>query len=300
MDEPITFCHVATFSRETETVGERATRTMCKPPLDRQQTLDTKHRPPSVLFTSSPFAFPNSCVVLMSLSSNDHDHEVDLPEEDTTALIAAAAAAAAVEAVDVDVHAAVLAVEEAAHKVVVEASNDDLDVDGLLLEPSQKRHKPTDHLGSKANVMSHEEALAARRMKDRNRYSQMTEEQRAAYNEKRREQYHRQNEIQRIKRRERERGRYHALDGESARGRNARRAKLERERYQRMNPQELEERNRLRRERAAAKRAEREANKNRSKDDDDNLDGASTSLPEVDDEEMPSEMNVYVELVEDV
>lgn len=116
-----------------------------------------------------------------------HDHGVDLPEvEDTTALIAAAAAAAAVEAVDVDVHAAVLAVEEAAHKVGV-VSNDE---HGILddAEPSQKRIKTDRNQKSESKNHSHEDALAARRVKDRNRYSQMSEEERAAYNQKRREQ----------------------------------------------------------------------------------------------------------------
>jgi hypothetical protein len=65
-------------------------------------------------------------------------------------------------------------------------------------------------------------------------------EQRQVYNAKRREQYHRQSEISRQRRRERERARYHALQSDAAKDRNSRRAKLERERYQRLTPEELE------------------------------------------------------------
>ena len=50
----------------------------------------------------------------------------------------------------------------------------------------------------------------------------------------------------------RERVRYHSLDPESAKERNARRARLERERYKKLTPEELEAKNRKRRERAAA------------------------------------------------
>jgi len=108
-----------------------------------------------------------------------------------------------------------------------------------------------------------EAELAKRRRKDRERYSNMTDEQRKAYNAKRREQYHRLSEISRQKRRERERSRYHGLDHVSVKERNARRAKLERERYQRLSPAELEARNRRRRERAAAMRALKKNSPNR-------------------------------------
>jgi hypothetical protein len=47
--------------------------------------------------------------------------------------------------------------------------------------------------GSASPSQSHEESLAARRLKDRQRYANMTAEQRQQYNAKRREQYHRQN-----------------------------------------------------------------------------------------------------------
>jgi hypothetical protein len=110
--------------------------------------------------------------------SADHDEE-----EDTTALIAAAAAAAAsaVEAaVDVDVNAAVLAVEEAAHKVVANDNDDDSELGSVTKKNERKRS-----IDSKA---SHDELLAARRLKDRSRYAGMTEEQREAYNQKRRAQ----------------------------------------------------------------------------------------------------------------
>lgn len=50
-------------------------------------------------------------------------------------------------------------------------------------------------------------------------------------------------------------------DAEAAKERNARRAKLERERYQKLTPQELEEKNRRRRERAALARQKKEAEK---------------------------------------
>ena len=112
-----------------------------------------------------------------------------------------------------------------------------------------------------AKPLTHEELLAMRREKDRVRYASMSEEQRHQYNEKRREQYHRQNEISRQKRRERERNRYHALDNETAKERNERRAKLERERYQKLAPGELEEKNRRRRERAALARMKKDAEK---------------------------------------
>ena len=52
--------------------------------------------------------------------------------------------------------------------------------------------------------------------------------------------YHRQSENSRQRRRERERTRYHSLSSDAAKDRNARRAKLERERYQRLSPEELE------------------------------------------------------------
>lgn len=109
------------------------------------------------------------------------------------------------------------------------------------------------------NSLSHESQLASRRLKDRQRYANMTPEQRQVYNSKRREQYHRQSEISRIKRRERERSRYHALTADLAKERNARRARLERERYQRLSPDELEQKNRRRRERAAFARQKKEA-----------------------------------------
>ena len=108
---------------------------------------------------------------------------------------------------------------------------------------------------------THEDLLAARRMKDRQRYATMTAEQRQAYNAKRREQYHRQSELSRQRRRERERARYHALQSDDAKSRNKRRAKLERERYQKLSPEELEAKNRRRRERAAMNRQRKDAEK---------------------------------------
>ena len=98
-------------------------------------------------------------------------------------------------------------------------------------------------------------------MQDRQRYAGMTSDQRQQYNAKRREQYHRQSEISRQKRRERERARYHSLNNDAAKDRNARRAKLERERYQKLTPEELEAKNRKRRERAALARQKKDADK---------------------------------------
>jgi hypothetical protein len=106
---------------------------------------------------------------------------------------------------------------------------------------------------------SHESQLAARREKDRQRYSNMSGGQRQVYNAKRREQYHRQSENSRVKRRERERSRYHSLNNDMAKDRNSRRARLERERYQRLSSDELESKNRKRRERAATARQRKEA-----------------------------------------
>ena len=119
----------------------------------------------------------------------------------------------------------------------------------------------TDSQKNKGGVGSHEDLLAARRMKDRQRYATMTPDQRQAYNAKRREQYHRQSELSRQRRRERERARYHALQADDAKSRNKRRAKLERERYQKLSPEELEAKNRRRRERAALNRQKKDAEK---------------------------------------
>ena len=109
---------------------------------------------------------------------------------------------------------------------------------------------------------SHEDQLASRRQKDRQRYAGMTPDQRQVYNAKRRDQYHRQSENSRQRRRERERERYHSLENEDAKTRNTRRAKLERERYQRLDPESLEQKNRKRRERAAGARAKKAIDRN--------------------------------------
>jgi hypothetical protein len=108
-------------------------------------------------------------------------------------------------------------------------------------------------------AQSHEEHLASRRQKDRERYASMTNDQRESYNKKRREQYHRQTEESRRKRRERERNRYHALTDERAKERNARRAALERDRYKKLSPNELAARNAKRRDRASVLRAQKKA-----------------------------------------
>ncbi len=112
---------------------------------------------------------------------------------------------------------------------------------------------------SSAGMDNHEQHLASRRQKDRERYASMTKQEREAYNKKRREQYHRQSEESRRKRRDRERKRYHSLNSENAKERNARRASLERERYKKLSATELAARNARRRERAAMLRAQKKA-----------------------------------------
>ena len=99
--------------------------------------------------------------------------------------------------------------------------------------------------------------LAGRRKKDRERYAAMTDEARDAYNSKRRSQYHKQGKDQRQKRRDRERTRYHSVDDDSRGKRNTRRAEMERNRYKKLTPEDLTERNKKRRERAAAARKAR-------------------------------------------
>lgn len=121
----------------------------------------------------------------------------------------------------------------------------------------QGDHDPNDP--NRPPNFSHEQHLASRRMKDRERYASMTPDQREIYNSKRREQYHRQSEASRKKRRERERTRYHSLTQCDAKDRNVRRAALERERYKKLDPGELAARNARRRERAAALRAQKKA-----------------------------------------
>ncbi len=118
---------------------------------------------------------------------------------------------------------------------------------------------PSSPSQNSASHLTHEEHLASRRQKDRERYASMTSEQRSVYNHKRREQYHRQSTTSRKKRRERERIRYHSLTNDKAKERNRRRAALERERYKKLSPEELSQRNAKRRARAAALRAKKKA-----------------------------------------
>eukprot|EP00522_Entomoneis_paludosa_P012366 CAMPEP_0172455414 /NCGR_PEP_ID=MMETSP1065-20121228/12056_1 /TAXON_ID=265537 /ORGANISM="Amphiprora paludosa, Strain CCMP125" /LENGTH=408 /DNA_ID=CAMNT_0013207875 /DNA_START=97 /DNA_END=1323 /DNA_ORIENTATION=- len=151
---------------------------------------------------------------------------------------------------------------------------------GALVDADGAAH-PGSSLGLPpgANTASHEEQLAARRLKDRQRYANMSLDQRQVYNSKRREQYHRQSELSRQRRRERERTRYHALESDQAQHRNSQRAKLERERYQRLSPAELEAKNRKRRERAAVLRQKKELEKMAEKAATAAL--ATTTTPEV-------------------
>ena len=58
---------------------------------------------------------------------------------------------------------------------------------------------------------NHEDQLATRRMKDRQRYANITQDQRLVYNSKRCDQYHRQSKISRQRRRDRVRSRYRSL-----------------------------------------------------------------------------------------
>ena len=190
--------------------------------------------------------------------------------------VTAAASAAALAAVEADAEAEKKkqerrkryrekAIEEDV-KLGVVVSTDQTHDDFSAVEPHAESSSDAGAAGSsepqkKKPALSHEEQLAHRRDKDRKRYAGMTPEERMEYNRKRREQYHRQSEVSRQKRRERERHRYHALDTDSAKERNARRAKLERLRYNNLSEEELEAKNRRRRERAAQLRAKKEAEK---------------------------------------
>jgi hypothetical protein len=121
-------------------------------------------------------------------------------------------------------------------------------------------HSDMDMHGDHGDLqVSHEEHLASRRQKDRERYASMSHEQRDVYNCKRREQYHRQSNTSRKKRRERERIRYHSLTMDRAKERNVRRASLERDRYKRLTADELSARNAKRRGRAASLRHQKKA-----------------------------------------
>ncbi|CAB9527423.1 expressed unknown protein [Seminavis robusta] len=201
---------------------------------------------------------PQDLSDVMSPVDVQHTHDVkpsdaDTTDKDTSAMIAEAAAAAVASVAgggaSEDATAAALAVK----------------TDGQVAEEERakrnqlrrKRYREKAEEGSvisgadSRTLKSHEEQLATRRLKDRERYASMTSKQRQVYNAKRRDQYHRQSEESRQKRRERERNRYHSLGDGDAKERNARRAKLERERYQRLSATDLETKNRKRRERAA-------------------------------------------------
>jgi len=218
---------------------------------------------------------------------------------DTSAMIAEAAAAAVFAVGDVqlavdaalaadrnnnggDAAAAVAAVAAAVKNEAMNVADnaaadlDAIDAETKKNEQRRKRYReksvedevPPPSKKQASTMHSHEDQLASRRMKDRERYASMTPEQRHVYNAKRREQYHRQSEASRQRRRERERERYHSLENEDAKQRNARRAKLERERYQRLNPDQLESKNRKRRERAASSRNKKSQDRNVGDDSD--------------------------------
>lgn len=187
--------------------------------------------------------------------------EVDVSAAANAAALAAANAATLVDAADVPMSvpddSGNTKKNDQRRKRYKERTFDEIEAeygggdDDISMTSSQKLKNPG----------THEDQLAARRLKDRQRYAHMTGEQRHAYNMKRREQYHRQSEISRQRRRERERNRYHALQMDDAKDRNNRRAKLERERYQKLSSDELESKNRKRRERAALSRQKKEAEK---------------------------------------
>ena len=113
----------------------------------------------------------------------DGDKPTDKDTQDTSAIIAEAAAAAVAAAVnveDADVTAAALAVktEEETHAKKNEQRRKryrekTVEEEAAETKPSKK-------------TPSHEDQLAARRLKDRQRYANMTPEQRQVYNSKRR------------------------------------------------------------------------------------------------------------------
>ncbi len=184
------------------------------------------------------------------------------------AVTAANAAVEHVERVDHAEHAgsilpSELSAEVAASAAAVAASlnheSTDLLLSSEIAQIAAESSGDADPGSGVPTSMSHEQHLASRRQKDRERYASMTKDQREAYNKKRREQYHRQSEDSRRKRRERERNRYHSLSSDKAKERNARRAALERERYKKLSPAELAARNAKRRERASILRARKKA-----------------------------------------
>jgi len=227
-----------------------------------------------------------SAVELVITKTGEKEHNVEIDG----AMIAEAAAAAvaavgdvqlavdaalAAERNDEGAAAAVAAVAAAAQATEAEnTTNTAFEVDAETKKSEQRRKRYHESLKSieegdsppakkqATTQQSHEDQLASRRLKDRQRYASMNPEQRQIYNSKRRDQYHRQSENSRQRRRERERERYHSLENEDAKKRNTRRAKLERERYQRLTPDNLEAKNSRRRERAASARVKKAIERN--------------------------------------
>jgi hypothetical protein len=197
-----------------------------------------------------------------SLSSSadptaEHDHD-DINNDDTTttgsiaisnfSAEVAASAAAVAASLNQHNHDHLLLSSEIAQ--IAERANQN---SSSSHQPNPQHHSQIPGLGDQ----SHEQHLASRRQKDRDRYASMSLDQREAYNRKRREQYHRQSEESRRKRRERERKRYHSLENDDAKDRNSRRASMERERYKKLSSSDLSLRNARRRERAAVLRAQK-------------------------------------------
>ena len=116
-----------------------------------------------------------------------------------------------------DAAAAVAAVAAASAKNEALADVGAVDLDAIAAETKKneqrrKRYReknvdedPPPPKKQSSATTNHEDQLATRRLKDRERYASMTPEQRQIYNAKRREQYHRQSEASRQRRRERER-----------------------------------------------------------------------------------------------
>lgn len=185
-------------------------------------------------------------------SEHEEASVVDATSEHEAALAAAAAAVAADGGMAVFMDQALLATAAAAAasstaanaayaQQVHDAGEEEEDLSGLTMEELSQRH---------------DALLAARRLKDRRRYATMSPDQRATYNAHRRELYHKQGELARKRRRDRERARYHSVEGDDKMSRNARRAKLERDRYNRLSKNDLEDRNRKRRDRARLRKVE--------------------------------------------
>mmetsp|Transcript_23873 Transcript_23873/g.26633 ORF Transcript_23873/g.26633 Transcript_23873/m.26633 type:complete len:550 (+) Transcript_23873:67-1716(+) len=270
-----------TITRPTTTTTEEQQQQLSPPPLpplQQQQQQQPSHEGQSTTAMTSAVE-----LVITKTEEKEHNVEIDgaMIAEAAAAAVAAVGdvqlavdAALAAERNDEGAAAAVAAVAAAAQATEAEnTTNIALEVDAEMkkIEQRKRYHENLKSVEEgenppakkqRTNQESHEEQLASRRLKDRQRYASMNPEQRQIYNSKRRDQYHRQSENSRQRRRERERERYHSLENDDAKKRNERRAKLERERYQRLTPDNLEAKNSRRRERAAKARAKKATERN--------------------------------------